>query len=289
VDHFGDEPCASHTFIDNWVDYYYLTGDLRTLEVIKEAGEFFLRYRWSEDPAFSFSLRSIANTLRGLLYCYEVTGEARFRERADEVYDVIARGQNEDGSWHKRFQVSTSDRLPDQSPYGMASEGTTLAVEMGTAPPFTDEEFRKLRGEGKSLIRVVPPSEQKGYQTHYLMVGLDLLHRMSRRKDVAEVYRKAVDWFCGSAERLNAEHAIEQRYGGIVCRHLGFAYRLTGDKAYLEIGQSVLGKLMADQDWSEDVRRRGAVGLSPMFVSLLFFGVPYFLGALEEAELEECP
>ena len=46
---------------------------------------------------------------------------------------------------------------------------------------------------------------------------------------------------------------------------------------------------MADQDWSEDVRHRGAVGLSPMFVSLLFFGVPYFLGALEEAELEECP
>ncbi|MBB31524.1 MAG: hypothetical protein CME25_21780 [Gemmatimonadetes bacterium] len=289
VDHFGDEPCASHTFLDNWVDYYYLSGDLRTLEVIREAGDFFLRYRWTEDPAYSFSLRCIANTLRGLLYCYEVTGEERFRVRADEVYGVIARGQNEDGSWHKRFQVSTPDRLSDQAPYGMATEGTTLAVEMGTAGSFTDGEFRKLRGQGKSLIRVVPPSDQKGYQTHYLMVGLDLLHRMTGRRDVAEVYRRAVDWFCGSAQDMNAEHAISQRYGGIVCRHLGYAYRLTGNKAYLEIGRSVLDRLMQDQNWSEDLRRRGAVGLSPMFVSLLFFGVPYFLGVLEEAELEERP
>ena len=52
------------------------------------------------------------------------------------VYTVIARGQNEDGSWHKRFQVSTPDRLPNQGPYGMATEGTTLAVEMGTALTF---------------------------------------------------------------------------------------------------------------------------------------------------------
>jgi hypothetical protein len=287
VDHFGDEPCASHTFVDNWLDYYYLTGDLRTLEVLREAGEFFLRYRWSENPRFSFSLRSIANTLRGLLYIYEVTGEERFRKRAEEVYEVIARGQNEDGSWHKRFQVATEDHLPDQAPYGMATEGTTLAVEMGTASPFTDDEFRKLRGEGSSLIRVVPASDQKGYQTHYLMIGLELLHRMTGREDVAEVYLKAVDWFCGSSEKLSGDHAVSQRYGGIVCRHLGYAFRLGGNKSYLEIGRQVLGQMMQDQDWSDDPRRRGAVGLSPMFVSLLFFGVPYFLGALEEAEMEE--
>ena len=46
--------------------------------------------------------------------------------RAEEVYDAVARGQNEDGSWHKRFQVSTEAKLPDQGPYGMATEGTTL-------------------------------------------------------------------------------------------------------------------------------------------------------------------
>jgi len=285
VDHFGDEPCASHTFVDNWMDYYYLTGDLRTLEVLREAGEFFLRYRWTEEARFCFSLRSIANVLRGLLHVYEVTGEERFRERAEEVYRVIGRGQNEDGSWHKRFQVSTPDKLPDQAPYGMASEGTTLAVEMGTAAPFTDEEFRALGGSFTSLKRVLPYEEQKGYQTHYLMIGLELLHRMTGREEVARVYCRAVDWFCGNA--FDAGFALQQHYGGILCRHLGYAYRLTGEQRYLQVGQQVLRHLIESQDHSEDARKRGAVGLSPMYVSLLFFGVPYFLGALQEAGLEE--
>ena len=296
TDHFGDEPCASHTFVDNWVDYYYLTGDLRTYEVLQEAGEFFLRYRWSEDPTYSFSLRSIANVLRGLLYLYEITGESRFLERAEEVYTVIARGQNDDGSWHKRFQVSTPDKLPNQGPYGMATEGTTLAVEMGTAPPFTNEEYWKWKGisagefaapNSEPPIRVLPMEEQKGYQTHYLMVGLELLHRMTGRDDVAEVYRRAVDWFCGYPDPLNAEFALQQRYGGIICRHLAYAHQLTGQRKYLEIGRTVLRQLIEDQDWSDDPKRRGAVELSPMTISLLFFGVPYFLGKLSEADMEE--
>ncbi|MCE2440382.1 MAG: glycoside hydrolase family 127 protein [Candidatus Latescibacteria bacterium] len=287
VDHFGDESCASHTFLDGWMDYYYLTGDLRTLEVIREAGEFLSRYRWTEDPAFSFSLRSIANTLRGLLYVYEVTGEERFKARALAVYETIARGQNEDGSWHKRFQVSTAERLSDQRPYGMATEGTTLAVEMGTAAPFTDAEFRKLRGDAKSTHRVLPVSEQKGYQTHYLMVGLELLHRLTNREDVANVYLRAVDWFCGLPEGPDTQKAIQQRYGGILCRHLGYAYRMTGNRRYLEIGQSVLQVSIEGQDWGDDPKRHGAVEMSPMHISLLFFGVPYFLGALSHAGMEE--
>ena len=245
TDHFGDEPSTSHTFVDGWMDYYYLTGDLRTYEVLREAGEFFLRYRWTEDPTYSFSLRSIANVLRGLLYLYEITGESRFKERAEVVYAVIARGQNEDGSWHKRFQVSTPDKLPNQGPYGMATEGTTLAVEMGTAPPFTNEEYWKWKGisagevaapNSEPPIRVLPMEEQKGYQTHYLMVGLELLHRMTGRDDVAEVYRRAVDWFCGYPDPLNAEFALQQRYGGIICRHLAYAYQLTGERNIWRLG-----------------------------------------------------
>ncbi len=296
TDHFGDEPSASHTFVDGWMDYYYLTGDLRTYEVLREAGEFFLRYRWTEDPTYSFSLRSIANVLRGLLYLYEITGESRFKDRAEVVYTVIARAQNEDGSWHKRFQVSTPDRLPNQGPYGMATEGTTLAVEMGTTPPFTNEEFWELRsGTFKEIpspnseppIRVLPMEEQKGYQTHYLMVGLELFHRTTGRDDVAEVYRRAVNWFCGYPDPLNAEFALQQRYGGIICRHLAYAYQLTGERKYLEIGRTVLRRLIEDQDWSDDPKRRGAVELSPMTVSLLFFGVPFFLEKLSEADMGE--
>ncbi len=282
VDHFSDEPCASHTFIDNWIDHYYLTGDGRTLEVLREAGAFFLKYRWTEDPAFSFSLRSIANVLRGLLYVFEATGEDRYLRRAEEVYAIVARGQNEDGSWHKRFQVSTPDRLPKQLPYGMATEGTTLAVETGTADPFTDDEFRALGGPFSRMIRDLPYEEQKGYQTHYLMIGLELMHRMTGREDVAETYRRGVDWFCGFPDTFASDRPLKEHYGGILCRHLGYACRLTGDNRYLETGMKILKQLIEAQDWSDDPRKRGSIDMNPTYLSLLFFGVPGFLAALKD-------
>ncbi len=280
VGHFSDEPCASHTFIDNWVDRYHLTGDGRTLEVLREAGAFFLRYRWTEEPSFSFSLRSIANVLRGLLYVYEATGEERFLRRAEEVYTVVARGQNEDGSWHKRFQIATPDRLPKQLPYGMATEGTTLAVEMGTAAPFTDDEFRGLGGPLDRLIRDLPYEEQKGYQTHYLMIGLELMLHLTGRRDVAETYLRGVNWFCGFPDTFASDRPFEEHYGGILCRHLGYAYCLTGDDRYLETGMKILKLLIDAQDWSDDPRKRGSIGMNPTSLSLLFFGVPSFLAVL---------
>ena len=284
VGHFSDEPCASHTFIDNWMDYYHLTGDGRTLEVLREAGAFFLRYRWTEEPSFSFSLRSIANVLRGLLYVYEATGEERFLRRAEEVYTVIARGQNDDGSWHKRFQVATPDRLPERLPYGMATEGTTLAVETGTAAPFTDDEFKGLGGSFTRMIRDLPYEEQKGYQTHYLMVGLELMHRMTGRKDVAETYLCGVDWFCGYPDTFSSDRPFKEHYGGILCRHLGYAYRLTSDSRYLETGMAILELLIDAQDWSDDPRKRGSIDMNPTSLSLLFFGVPSFLAELRRID-----
>ena len=68
---------------------------------------------------------------------------------------------------------------------------------------------------------------------------------------------------------------------------MAYAWRLSGDERYLQIGRAVLARLMQLQDQSDDPRRRGAVGQSPMGVSLLFFGVPYLLAALAEAGMDE--
>jgi hypothetical protein len=287
VDHFGDEPCASHTFPDNWLFHYQLTGDHRTREVLLEASEFFYRFRWSEDPRFSFSLRSAGNTLRGLVIAWELTGEQRFLRRAEALFEAVARGQNPDGSWNKRFQVSTADRLPDQRPYGMATEGTTWAVEMGTAPPFTEAEFRDLWGDRWKGDRVLPDSEQRGYQTHYLMIGLERLHRASGRADLRAAYLRAVDWFCGGAERMSLDAALPHAGCGILCRHLAYAYRLSGSRQYLEIGRGILRDLIQRQNWSDDPRFRGALGMSPTDLSYCFFGVPALLAALADAGMTE--
>ncbi|MBM3263747.1 MAG: hypothetical protein FJY97_10040 [candidate division Zixibacteria bacterium] len=169
----------------------------------------------------------------------------------------------------------------------MATEGATLAVETGAAPPFTDDEFRALGGPFARLTRVLPYEEQKGYQTHYLMIGLEMLHRMTGREDVWGVYRRAVDWFCGYPDTFDSDRPLREHYGGILCRHVAYAYHQTGDVRYLDTGRRILRRLMEMQDWSDRPARRGAIGSSPMYVSLLFFGVPFLLSALREAGMDE--
>ena len=93
--------------------------------------------------------------------------------------------------------------------------------------------------------------------------------------------------FCGGPGVFDSEMAWKQRYGGVLCRHLSYAYRLTGERGYLEVGQHLLRRLAESQDWSDDPKKRGAVGLSPMYLSLLFFGVPHLLGALQDAGMDE--
>ena len=59
------------------------------------------------------------------------------------------------------------------------------------------------------MIRVQYYKFHDVYQTHYLLIGIELLHRMTGRADVAEVYRRAVDWF------MEAHHT-RHHYGGIL-------------------------------------------------------------------------
>ena len=49
----------------------------------------------------------------------------------------------------------------------------------------------------------------------------------------------------------------------------------------------VLADLVAQQDWSENLDYRGSVGMHPTALSLIFFGVPFLLGALQDAKMEE--
>ena len=68
---------------------------------------------------------------------------------------------------------------------------------------------------------------------------------------------------------------------------MAYAWRLTGERNYLEVGQKVLANLIERQNWSDNPDYRGAVEMHPTALSLIFFGVPFLLGALEEAGLGE--
>ena len=86
-----------------------------------------------------------------------------------------------------------------------------------------------------------------------------------------------MDWFCGFPDTFASDRPLQEHYGGILCRHLGYACRLTGDRRYLETGLEILQQLIDAQDWSDDPRRRGSIDMNPSNLSLLFFGVPGFL------------
>ena len=79
---------------------------------------------------------------------------------------------------------------------------------------------------------------------------------------MAECYRRAMVWFCGGPGAFDADLAWKPQYGG---------YELTCERGYLEVGRRLLVRLAASQDWSDDPGKRGAVGLSPMYLDLLFF------------------
>ena len=55
MDHFGDEPCASHTFIDNWIDFYYLTGDGRHSKSSERQALFFSLIAGQKIPAIALA------------------------------------------------------------------------------------------------------------------------------------------------------------------------------------------------------------------------------------------
>ena len=93
-----------------------------------------------------------------------------------------------------------------------------------------------------------------------------------------------------TADRIrvfDADFACTQSYHGVLCGELAYAWRLTGERNYLEVGQKVLANLIERQNWSDNPDYRGAVEMHPTALSLIFFGVPFLLGALEEAGLGE--
>ena len=108
----------------------------------------------------------------------------------------------------------------------------------------------------------MPYEEQKGYQTHYLLIGVELLHPLTGREDVAAAYVRAVDWFCGGPGSTDPGFALQQHYG-IVCRHLAYAWRLTGHRPYLEIARTVPRAAHGDAGLERRPRRGGLRGHEP--------------------------
>ena len=76
-------------------------------------------------------------------------------------------------------------------------------------------------------------------------------------------------------------------YYGALCGSLAYAYLLSEDIRYLKVGRIILRYLLDQQDWSEDPSRRGSIAMNSIGLSLVFFGVPPLLDAMNKTGLEE--
>jgi len=95
---------ASHTNIAGLLLYFYLSGDERALEVVKETGEFFLTepFTYIGHPDLA-PQRALANALWGEVLLYEATRDERYKTAADKLIGIFLRGQQADGSFLENY------------------------------------------------------------------------------------------------------------------------------------------------------------------------------------------
>lgn len=100
----GENDEASHTNVLGILLYYYLTGNERALDVVKEVGEYFLTepFTYVGHPDIA-PHRAMANALWGDVLLYQLTWDDRYKKAADKIIKIYLKGQQPDGSFLENY------------------------------------------------------------------------------------------------------------------------------------------------------------------------------------------
>jgi len=101
--HWDSVPNPCHTNVDGFLDYYYLTGDERALEVCRECGEHFLAAPWN----MAGGTRNMGAQLRGAMLLYSAFGDERYLQFAHDMAATLVAGQYDSGVWGTLYDVRT--------------------------------------------------------------------------------------------------------------------------------------------------------------------------------------
>jgi len=202
-----------HVWADGMLDCYFLTGDVTALESAKMLGDYCLRGFSGEghEPIrriFAGCERAVGWPLITLASLAEATGEEKYLQKSRQMVDYLVHFVN----------------APD--------------AEMEVAP-----------GRGH-WWRILMQDGCKPFMVGVLYEGLKRYHQLTKDENVIEVFRKSLDWmidkmwypFRGAFEyefnALNAGHrdVFPHYINLLVVDGLAYAYRLTGERRYLEVG-----------------------------------------------------
>ncbi len=209
----------SHSWIQGIRDLYLLTGDTRSLAVLREVGERLL----TKEPGFTTG-RDWTRPIDNLVDIYQVTGDERYLDAVMEHIRVLGERQEpetgvcgaEKGSWYEnRYQAGSAFTW-----YGCLAMAK-LHQNVG------GDELREI-----------------------------LLRELDLSLDVETKGKAAYNYY--PDEEISEDKRAEEigHYtlgrGSVLFPAMGYAYELTGDEQYLRLGMDVLAYCLLNQRSGSD-------------------------------------
>lgn len=220
--HRGNPGEWGHVWADGMLDYYYFTGDITALESAKALGDFCLR--GFDSPMNSF-----------------IGGHAPIRR--------IFAGCERAVGWPLITLASLAEATNDQSYLEKAHQMVDYLKHFVNEPDDEMEQAPSGKGRGH-WWRILMQDGCKPFMVGVLYEGLKRYHRLTGDDTCIEIFRKSLDWLIdkmwyplrGTFEyefnAFNASHrdSFPHYINLIVVDGFAYAYRLTGEKRYLQIG-----------------------------------------------------
>lgn len=236
-----------HVQLDGLVDFHYLTGDRRALEIACGIGENCLRvaegHGWEPfRNALKSAERALGWPLLSLMRTYEATHDERYRQAADRIvsylnhYAADPEAELPSGVWWRTWMLDGCKPFMT----GLLHEGLDKHHEL-----TGDEATRKS-----------------------ILISLDWL--------IEHMWNPVTNCFLYEFNAFNPGHRnqfpVELNF--LVVHAFGYGYRLTGDRKYLDIG--LLGLRAAVEDLLKGVGTGKDYGIcfrtSPQVIGALYRG-----------------
>lgn len=224
--HTEAEEGWSHAWVQGLADVYFLTGDLRCLDALNEVGTRLM----SKEYGFTTG-RDWTRPIENLVDIYNATGEKRY-------LDCVL----------GHLKVLRDRQEPAKSICG-AEKGSWYEDRYTCGSAFTWYGCLAMARLHQNLAGTGAGPEEK-------LVRETLLRELELSLDVATKGKRCFNYYPDQevSELMRAEEVgiFALGRGSVVFPPIGYAYRLTNDRKYLDIGLKVLAFCLMNQRGTSD-------------------------------------
>jgi hypothetical protein len=196
VEHITGQPVPSHQWVEGFLDYYHLTGNIVGYETALEIGENLLEL--VKLPIYfdagNIEPREIGWALRAFLALYRETYEQRWLDACAPIVDVYIEWARRLGSWPSPYPDNYQDRVP-------------FMIQVGVEGLFQYYQIRPEDRIKETLLNVIE----------------DL---------IKQCYVERAGTFFGK----QSPAVRYLNLNGMVLGTMAIAYELTGDSGYIRKG-----------------------------------------------------